>query len=108
MHTSIASSKEQTSSLSVNTDKASYQMGDTIVLSGSVKPVIGGTRLTIIILDPNYLLLQAEQVLVSPDGSFQSILMTTPYVWKVDGMYTISAQYGTSNVKDKTTFNFTR
>jgi hypothetical protein len=108
MQTRVAQSAEQASALSlnVNTDKPSYNMGDAIVISGTVKPVVSGTPLTIIILDPNYLLLQAEQIPVSADGTFQGIITTTPYVWKLNGTYTISAQYGSSNVKAKTTFYF--
>jgi hypothetical protein len=100
------SNQETPKSLVVNTGKSSYIMGDTIVISGAVNPVIAGTPVTIIILDPNYLLLEAEQIHVSPDGSFESTILTTPYIWKLSGTYTISAQYGLSNVKTQTTFNF--
>ncbi len=108
MQTSVTQPTEQapTLSLTVNTDKPSYSMGDAIVISGTVKPVVAGTPLTIIILDPNYLLLQAEQIPVSADGIFESTITTTPYVWKLNGTYTISAQYGISNVKAQTTFYF--
>jgi hypothetical protein len=96
-----------TSSIAVATDKSSYSMGDAIVISGAVKPVVADTPLTIIILDPNNLLLQAEQISVSPDGSFQDTITATPSIWKLSGTYTVSIQYGPSNVKDQTTFYFT-
>ncbi len=95
-----------TLSITVNTDKSSYTMGDAIVISGTVKPVVADTPLTIIILDPNYLLLQAERISVLPDGSFQTTITPTPSVWKLGGTYTVSAQYSLPNVKAQTTFDF--
>jgi hypothetical protein len=106
MQTQVTPYTEQAVSITINADKPSYSMGDSIVISGTVKPVIAGTTLTFIVLDPNYLLLQAEQIPVSQGGSFESTITTTPYVWKLSGTYTISAQYGTSNVKAQATFYF--
>ncbi len=97
-----------TSSIAVSTDKSSYSMGDAIVISGDVKSPVAGTSVTILILDPNNLLFQAERISVSPDGSFQTTIMTTPAIWKLGGTYVVSAQYGTSDIKTQTTFNFTR
>src|SRR5579872_726929 len=97
-----------TSSIAVSTDKSSYSMGDVIVISGDVKSPVAGTSVTILILDPNNLLFQAERISVSPDGGFQTTIMTTPAIWKLGGTYVVSAQYGTSDIKTQTTFNFTR
>ncbi|MGB6463905.1 MAG: hypothetical protein WA799_04660 [Nitrosotalea sp.] len=94
------------SSITVSTDKSSYGMGDAIVISGAVKSPVAGTPVTILILDPNNLLLQAERISVSPDGSFQTTITTTPSIWKLGGTYVISTQYGSSNVKAQTTFYF--
>jgi hypothetical protein len=96
-----------TSSVTVTTDKSSYSMGDAIVISGVVKSPVAGTPVTILILDPNNLLLQAERVSVSPDGSFHDTIMTTPAIWKLGGTYAIWTQYGLSNVKTQATFHFT-
>jgi hypothetical protein len=95
-----------TSSITVATDKSSYSMGDAIVISGAVKSPVAGTPVTILILDPNNLLLQAERISVSSDGSFQTTIMTTPSIWKLSGTYAVSAQYSISNVKAQTTFDF--
>jgi hypothetical protein len=59
-----------------------------------------------LILDPNNLLLTAERIPVSSDGSYQTTIMTTPSIWKLVGTYAVSVQYGTSNVKAQTTFYF--
>lgn len=96
-----------TPSITVSTDKSSYSMGDAIIISGVVKSPVGGTPVTILILDPNNLLFQAERISVSPDGSFQTTIMTTPAIWKLGGTYGISIQYGSSSVKSQTTFYFT-
>jgi hypothetical protein len=93
-------------SITVATDKSSYSRGDVIVISGAVKSPVGGTPLTILILDPNNLLLQAEQISVSPGGSFQDTITATPSIWKLSGTYTVSVQYGSSNIKGQTTFYF--
>lgn len=94
------------SSITVSTDKPSYSMGDAIVISGVVKSPITGTPITILILDPNNLLFQAERISDSPDGSFETTITTTPAIWKMDGTYYVSVQYGSSNVKAQTTFRF--
>lgn len=104
----VIQSTNQTSATSIAfvTDKTSYNMGDAIVISGSVKSSVAGTPVTILILDPNNLLLQAEKISVSPDGSFQTTITTTPAIWKLGGTYVISVQYGSSNVKAQKTFYF--
>ncbi|MDE1878507.1 MAG: hypothetical protein KGI07_08310 [Thaumarchaeota archaeon] len=99
--------KQDSSSIVITTDKSSYSMGDTIIISGTIKPVVAGTSLIILILDPNNLLVQSEQISVSTDGIFQDTITTTPSIWKSSGTYTASVQYGTSNIKEQTTFYFT-
>lgn len=103
---SQSTNQAPTTSITVTTDKSSYSMGDAIVISGDVKSPVAGTTVTILILDPNNLLLQAERISVSPHGSFQTTIMTTPFIWKLGGTYAVSAQYGSSNVKAQTTFYF--
>ncbi|MDE1766850.1 MAG: hypothetical protein KGI27_11355 [Thaumarchaeota archaeon] len=103
---SMPPANQTTSSITVTTDKSSYSMGDAIVISGKVKPSIAGTQVTILILDPNNLLLQAERISVSTDGIFQTTIMTTPASWKLDGTYSISVQYGSSDVKAQKAFYF--
>lgn len=94
------------SSVTVSTDKSSYNMGDTIVISGAVKSPVAGTPVTILILDPNNLLLQAERISVSPNDSFQTTITIAPSNWKLSGTYLVSTQYGSSNIKAQTTFYF--
>lgn len=95
-----------TQSITVTTDKSSYSMGDTIIISGTVKSPVAGTPVTILILDPNNLLFQAERISVSPDGIFQTTITTTPAIWKLGGTYAVSVQYGLSDIKAQKTFYF--
>lgn len=92
--------------ITVTTDKPSYSMGDAISISGNVRSQVAGTPVFILILDPNNLLLQTGKILVSPDGSYQTTVMTTPSIWKLVGTYSVSAQYGDSDVKAQKTFYF--
>ncbi|MDE1826729.1 MAG: hypothetical protein KGH83_03970 [Thaumarchaeota archaeon] len=101
-----AASQAPTSSITVTTDKSSYSMGDTIIISGVVKSPTAGTPVTILFLDPNNLLFQAERISVSQDGIFQTTITTTPSIWKLGGTYTVSVQYGSSGVKAQKTFYF--
>ncbi|NHI04390.1 hypothetical protein DYY67_1248 [Candidatus Nitrosotalea sp. TS] len=96
-----------TPSITVTTDKPSYSMGDAIIISGIVKSPTAGTPVTILFLDPNNLLFQAERISVSQDGIFQTTIMTTPSIWKLGGTYAVSVQYGSSDVKAQKTFYFT-
>jgi hypothetical protein len=100
------SSTQAPTSITVTTDKSSYSMGDAVLISGTAKSPVAGTPVFILILDPNNLLLQTGRILVSPDGSFATTIMTTASIWKLGGTYTVSAQYGTSDVKARTTFYF--
>jgi flagellar hook assembly protein FlgD len=90
----------------VTTDKSSYEMGDAITISGAVKSPVAGTSVIILILDPNDLLLQSERIFISSDGLFQTTVTATPAIWKQSGTYTIWTQYGSSNERAQTTFNF--
>jgi hypothetical protein len=90
----------------VVTDKFSYMMGDAIIISGTVKSIVAGTPVMILILDPNNLLLQSEKIFVSSDGRFQTTVTTTPAIWKQSGTYSIWAQYGLPNERAQTTFHF--
>ncbi|MDE1863408.1 MAG: hypothetical protein KGI33_10935 [Thaumarchaeota archaeon] len=92
-------------SISLATDKSSYSMGDLVVISGTANPTQDGT-VTILILDPNNLLFQADRVIVSPHGSFHTQVFTTPSIWKMVGRYVVEAEGDSSDAKAQTTFYF--
>ena len=91
--------------ITVNTDKTSYSIGDTIVVSGAVKSVVEGTPLTIQIFDSNNNLAQIAQIDVSSDGKYSKTILATGPLWKTNGVYTIKVQYQ-PNVTAQTTFAF--
>ena len=92
--------------ITMNTDKSSYTLGDTIVISGAVQSVVPGTPLTIQILDPTNSLVQVAQIDVSQDGKYTDTIKAVGVLWKVNGAYTVKVQYGPSNVSSQATFNF--
>jgi predicted secreted protein with PEFG-CTERM motif len=92
--------------ITMNTDKSSYILGDTIVISGSVQSVVFGTPLTIQILDPTNSLVQVAQIDVSQDGKYTDTIKAVGALWKANGVYTVKVQYGPSNVSAQATFTF--
>jgi len=87
-------------------DRSSYTLGDTIVISGQVQAVVGGTPLSIEILDPQNNVAKIDQIDVSQDGKYTySTKAAGPY-WKLNGSYTVKVQYGPPNVTAQTTFTF--
>ena len=92
--------------ITTSIDKSSYTLGDTIVVSGSVKSVVVGTPLTIQILDPNNNLVQVAQIDVSQDGKYTKSINAVGPLWKANGSYTVRVQYGPPNVTAQATFTF--
>ena len=93
-------------SITVSTDKNSYKIGDTIVISGQVQAVVPGTPLTVQILDSNTNLIQVAQIDVSSDGKFTKSFLASGPLWKSNGVYTVKVQYGLPNVTAQATFSF--
>ena len=93
-------------SITVSTDKNSYTIGDTIVISGQVQAVVPGTPLTVQILDSNTNLIQVAQIDVSSDGKFTKSFPASGPLWKSNGIYTVKVQYGLPNVTAQATFTF--
>ncbi len=93
------------STLSVETDRASYIYGDTIRISGNVgtlndSPLVS---VTMLMIDPIGETMRVGQVVPSKDGSFHFTL-TAGRIMQISGDYTITAQYDLQ--KATTTFYF--
>ena len=101
----IPSFAQTAPNITVATDKLSYTIGNTIVISGAVKAVVPGTPLTIQILDSNNNLVQIAQIDVSQDGNYATNVLASGPLWKSSGIYTVKIQYGPS-VTAQTTFTF--
>ena len=102
----IPSFAQTAPNITTTTNRPSYTIGDTIVISGAVKAVVQGTPLTIQILDSNNNLVQIAQIDVSQDGKYADTLQAIGPLWKASGTYTVKVQYG-STVTAQTTFTFT-
>ncbi len=92
--------------ITTSTDKSSYSIGDTIVVSGSVRSLVVGTPLTIQILDSNNNLVQVAQIDVSQDGKYTDTIKAVGGLWKSNGVYTVKVQYGPPNVTAQASFTF--
>jgi predicted secreted protein with PEFG-CTERM motif len=92
--------------VTVTTDKSSYTIDDTIVISGQVAAVVPQTPLTVQILDSNNNLIQIAQIDVSSDGKFTKSFLASGPLWKANGSYTVKVQYGLPNVTAQSTFLF--
>jgi len=92
------------STVSVNTDKAEYAAGDTVVIEGSISGASGGA-VSIIVMDPNGKLITVSQLVPDASNMFTGEVKAGGGQWAVDGTYTINAQSGA--VKGSTTFEFT-
>lgn len=91
--------------ISVQTDNKNYDEGDTIVISGNVKTIIGETPVTLqIFKDGN--LLEIAQITVSQDGAYTHTIFAAGPLWKNQGEYTIKVSYGERNVTE-TEFTYT-
>ena len=102
----IPSFAQTAPNITVITDKSSYIIGDTIVISGAVKAVVPKTPLTIQILDSNNNIVQVAQIDVSQDGTYSDTnVKAEGRLWVSSGTYTVKVQYGPT-VTAQTTFTF--
>jgi len=94
---------QESSLLTIQTDDNLYDEGDTIVVSGNVGIVIGGTPVIIQIFSVATLV-DIAQITVAQDGSFTKTFLAEGAVWKKAGEYTIKAAYQDQAVE--TTFTY--
>ena len=93
-------------SIVVTTDKASYSEGETIVITGEVREFYSGTPVSVIVKAPNGNLVSIINLEVSTDKKFNMKRDAGGATMKSDGVYTVTAQYGTVNRSVTTTFEF--
>ncbi|MGB6463109.1 MAG: PKD domain-containing protein [Nitrosotalea sp.] len=93
-------------SVTVSTDRSSYSMGDTIMISGKVQPVIAGTIVSISVFDSYHDGGGVAQLFPASDGSFTKSFISTGYLWKTSGTWTVKVQYGRPEIEATTTFYF--
>lgn len=92
----------QESTISIFTNDYSYNIGDTIAISGQVVHVVAGQPLTLAILHNNDVV-TISQLTVAKDGSFTQIYLAEYPSWKDEGEYVVRASYGNDTIE--TIFN---
>jgi len=87
----------------VTTDRDSYSAGDTIIVSGVVRDLIG-QAVSVMIISPNTNIVAIAQVNVNDDKTF-SAEITAGGTMKFDGTYTVRVTYGGLQRTAETTFD---
>jgi predicted secreted protein with PEFG-CTERM motif len=86
--------------ISVGTDRTTYDHNDKITVHGRVANV-SGFPVTLTVVSPTNSVITIDQIDVSEDGSFETILNTEGGLWKYDGTYIIKVNYGTTQKSNK-------
>jgi len=92
--------------VSLTTDRQSYNQGDTIIMSGQVNNSIQHTAVTLRIFNSHGDLISTAQLLPSSDGSFTKTILATGPLWADAGTYTITYQYGSLGIPSNQTFYY--
>ncbi|MBA0909032.1 MAG: PEFG-CTERM sorting domain-containing protein [Nitrosarchaeum sp.] len=92
-------------SIVVATDKTSYQDGDTILVTGEVRDILG-SPVSLIMKAPNGNLVTVAQIDVNSEKKFSTELTAGGALMKSDGTYTIEVTYGSQTRTAETTFTF--
>ncbi|MDE1763539.1 MAG: PEFG-CTERM sorting domain-containing protein [Thaumarchaeota archaeon] len=95
-----------TSTISVATDKSSYNDGDKIMISGTTQDYMGDTPLTLILRNPIGNVVTIDQVPVGADKTFSTSLTAGGALWQAAGTYSIYVQFGGPDRSATTTFQF--
>ena len=97
-------SSPMSSSITVTTDKNTYLLGDSIVISGSVYQV-SSTPLSIQVLDPSNNPVYISQANVNSDGTYSVTVTAGGQMWNTSGTYYVQVQGGQSSTA-QTTFSY--
>ena len=93
--------------VTVATDKASYNDGDKVMISGTTRDYMADTPLTVIVRNPVGNVIKVDQIQVGTDKTYSTALTATGGLWTTAGTYTVYVQYGSSERSASTTFTFT-
>ena len=86
--------------------RSSYQIGDTISVSGTATGKSSNTPVSIAILSPNDNVVWVDQAYPNSNGSFNFSITTSGPMWKQTGNYYVEVNYG-SSLKETERFYFT-
>ena len=79
--------------ISISTDKESYQVGDTIFVTGNVENYIGDDLVTAELVAPNGNIAQVKHLTPNSEGDFDT---TFKISLKTNGVYKIKAWFGSA------------
>lgn len=89
---------QDTTQISVSTDKQSYSTGDTITISGKISPAPQTSTVILQVFNTFNVLMQIGIVNISGDGSFTTHIKAEGENWQNDGTYTIKVLYSSPPV----------
>ena len=91
-----AQSSANNYTVEINSDRESYNLGESITFSGSVNKYDEGRNLRISIFDSNNNFILTQKTPVNTDGTFSyNVLLNEKFH---DGKYIVKAQYGNSKI----------
>jgi predicted secreted protein with PEFG-CTERM motif len=101
----VSAAYAQTTSVTVETDKASYTSGENITISGTVTNVQQGQPVLIRVTNPLGALARTEPVTVAADGSWTYTFPSGGPLMRPSGDYEVQVTY--RGITEETTFSFT-
>jgi len=94
--------------ITVTTDKASYNDGDKLTISGTTQDYISGTPVSVIVRNPIGNVVEIAQVDLGSDRTYsKTITVGGSGLWQAAGTYEVDVQFGSKDRSAKTTFQFT-
>jgi len=100
----VFNAAEAVDQISLSTSNNIYYSGDYVVIFGAVNTIFENMPLTIQIYHESNLV-DVAQVLVAQDGTFVKSFNAVGQQWKEEGIYTVRAQYTSTQIAE-TTFEF--
>ena len=91
--------------ITVSTDRVSYNSGDTITISGKSSIYISGAQVTIVIENPAGNVAFYTKVMLRTDHTFSTTLTTADILWRGGDTFTVYAQIETPKIAATTYFN---
>ena len=106
-NSTLGNTNPSASSITVTTDKPSYNDGDKITISGSTKDYISNTPVTVIVRNPIGNVIKVDQVDLGTDRTFSTALSAGGPLWQAAGTYSVMVEFGSKDRSATTTFQFT-
>lgn len=98
--------QEFASAITVATDKDSYNDGDIITITGTVRERLSGYPVSLQIIAANGNVVRVEQLDVSEDNTYLIEVAAGGTLWRSAGTYTVKVLYGSETRTAETTFEF--